>query len=196
MSNLHEKYNVEIESIRRRADQSCSIHARLRDRYAGFAGLLDYGMIVATTYLFSLSLIEPALGVTLSFGVDRQILITFLTILLFFLSIIQFKSDWRAKEQSHKRSASEYARVKANCRMVLSGVGEISEAEYQRICDGYNMVSDIGTHIPDSEFASGKAHHQKKVFISKYLDAHPGAWIFMIKIKLFLKDNFNIDFLT
>lgn len=195
MTVLEKNYQAEIVSMQRRADQACSIHARLRDRYSSYAGILDYSMIMASTYLLAVSIIEPVLGVTLSLGFDRQALVLFLTIVLFFFTIVQFKSDWRAKEQAHKRSASEYARVKAACRMILAGVGEISEAEYQRVCDAYNMVSDIGTHIPDAAFASGKAHHRKKVFISEYLDSHPGAWIFMIKIKLVLRDNFNVNFL-
>ena len=69
----------------------------------------------------------------------------------------------------------------------------MTAAEHHRIRDQYDTVSKIGTHIPDTAFLSGKAYHQRKVFLSRYLDAHPGTWLPILRVKLFLKDNFNLD---
>jgi hypothetical protein len=45
MSDRAASIEEEMEQIQRRADQSCSAHARLRDRYRRYAALLDYGII-------------------------------------------------------------------------------------------------------------------------------------------------------
>jgi hypothetical protein len=37
---------------------------------------------------------------------------------------------------------------------------------------------------------------KRKVYISQYLDSHPGASVLLLRAKLFLRDNFNVDLLT
>ena len=185
----------EIASIARKSDQACSIHARLRDRYQSRANYLDYGLLAASTYLIGLTLVEPSIGLPLSLGFDRLILITILSLVTFFLSIVQFKSDLKMKTQAHQRSASEYAKIKAECRFITSGTRNATVTELQRIRDSYDIVEDLGTYIPDNEFITGKGHHKRKVFVSQYLDTHPGAWIPLVRLKLFLRDNLNIDWL-
>ena len=187
---------TEIASIERKSDQACSIQARLRDKYQRRATILDYGLMAASTYLMGLTLVEPNIGLPLSFGFDRMILITVMSLTIFFLSIVQFKNEWKMKTQAHQRSVSEYAKIKAECRSITSGTRAATANELQRIRESYDIVTEIGTHIPDSEFVSGKGHHKRKVFISQYLDTHPGAWPPFVKLKLFLRDNLNIDFLN
>ncbi len=184
---------VEVASIGRKADQACSIHGYLRDRYKFRADMLDYGLMAASTYLLGLSLVEPALGIPLSMGFDRPKLITVMTLITFFLSIVQFKSDWKTRAEDHQRSFDEYAEVKADCRALTSGVRAATAPEHQRIRDQYDAVTKIGTHIPDNMFETGKAHHLRKVFVSQYLDTHPGACVPLVRLKLFLKDNLSLD---
>jgi len=183
----------EIASILRKSDQACSIHALLRDRYHWSANTLDYGLMAVTTYLLGLTLVEPALGISLSFGFDRTKLTTVLTLVTFFLSIVLFKNDWKTKAQAHQRSFEGYAEVKAECRTLTAGVRAVTAPDHQRIRDLYDTVTKIGTEIPDGKFVTGKAHHRRKVFVSQYLDNHPGAWVPLVKLKLFLKDNLNIN---
>lgn len=187
---------TEISSILRKADQSCSIHAWLRDHYTRFATMLDYGLMAATTYLLGLSLVEPAIGLPFSFGIDRNVLIATFSLAVFFLSVVQFKNDWKSQAQAHQRAFKEYAAVKSDCRVFTSGTRSITQAEYQRIRDRYDMVTEVGTHIRDNAFANGKAHHARKVFVSQYLDHHPGARPWIVQAKLFLRDNLSINLLS
>jgi len=142
----------EIASIERKADQTCSVHAWFRDRYQFRADMLDYGLMAASTYLLGLTVVEPAIGIPLSFGVDRTAFISAMSLLTFFLSILQFKSDWKTKAQAHQKSFAEYAKVKSDCRTFTSGVRNATASEHQRIRDRYDMVIDVGTHIPEKEF--------------------------------------------
>lgn len=196
MSERGENIATEIASIERKSDQSCSIHAFLRDRYQTYASILDYFLVAATTYLLGLSLVEPAIGLPLSFGFDRPLLITLFSLVVFFLSVIQFKNDWKSLAAAHQRSFKEYAEVKSACRTLTSSVRKINSTEHQRIVDRYKMVTEVGTHIPDKTFVIGKAHHARKVFVSQYLDKHPGARPAILHLKLFLRDNLNINLLS
>ena len=193
MSQRAPDIQAEIASILRKSDQACSIHALLRDRYHWRANALDYGMMAATTYLLGISLVEPALGVSLSLGFDRTKLTTVLTLVTFFLSIVQFKNDWKTKAQAHQRSFEDYAEVKAECRTLTAGIRAVTAPEHQRIRDLYDKVTKIGTEIPDGKFVTGKAHHLRKVAVSKYLDTHLCAWVPLVKLKFFLKDNLNLN---
>lgn len=193
MSQRAPDIQAEIASILRKADQACSIHALLRDRYHWRANALDYGMMAATTYLLGLSLVEPALGVSLSLGLDRTKLSTILTLVIFFLSVVQFKNDWKTKAQAHQRSFEGYAEVKAECRTLTAGVRAVTAPDHQRIRDLYDTVTKIGTEIPDGKFVTGKAHHLRKVAVSQYLDTHPCAWVPLVKLKFFLKDNLGLN---
>jgi|SRR5579871_21011 len=186
---------AEIASIERKADQACSVHARLRDRYERRASALDYSVIAISTYLAGLVFVEPAIGLRLSLGLNPQLWIGGLSLANFFFAILQFKNDWKTVAQAHHRSYVEYAEVKSNCRTLTSGASGITPTEYERIRAQYNLATELGTHIPEKEFLIGKAHHKRKVYISQYLDAHPGVWIPLLRTKLFLRDNFNLDLL-
>jgi len=192
MSQRAPDIQAEIASILRKSDQACSIHALLRDRYQWRANALDYGMMAATTYLLGLSLVEPALGISLGFGFDRTKLSTVLTLVTLFLSIVQFKNDWKTKAQAHQRSFEGYAEVKAECRALTAGIQAVTAPDYQRIRDIYDTVTKIGTEIPDGKFVTGKAHHLRKVAVSKYLDHYPCAWVPLVKFRFFLQDNLNL----
>jgi hypothetical protein len=119
-----------------------------------------------------------------------------LALTTFFLSVVQFKSDWKNKAHDHEVSASEYGSVKHDCRMVTSGSRAATGPELQRIRALYDAVTEKGTDIPEAAFAKGKARHVRKVYISKYLDSHPGAHVWLVRIKLFSRDNLGIDFLN
>jgi hypothetical protein len=185
----------EIGSIGRRADQACTAHAFLRDRYQLRALILDYALMAASTYLFALSFIEPVTGLSLSFGADTKLVIALASIATFFLSIVQFKSDWKSKAQAHADALREHAAIKSDCRAVTKGTRSASATELQRIRSRYDLLGETGTHIPENQFLSGKAKHARKVFLSQYLDSNPGAWPWLVVVKLFMRDNVGLNLL-
>lgn len=185
----------EVRSIGRRADQACSVHAYLRDRYERRARLLDYGLMATAAYLLGLSFVEPVIGLRLSLGADPKILIASLSLITFFLSIVQFKNDWKIKAQEHADSFQEHATIKSDCRAITSGARAATAPELQRIRDRYDLIAEIGTHIPENQFVKGKARHLRKVYVSKYLDSHPGAFAWLVAFKLLLRDNFGVNLL-
>lgn len=196
MSERTASIEEEIASIGRRADQACTIHSCLRDRYVFRAQLLDYALMAATTYLFALSFIEPVTGWTLTFGQNRTAVVAILSMIAFFLSIVQFKSDWKNIAQAHADAVLEHAAVKSDCRAIKTGTRAATQIELQRIRNRYDMIAETATHIPENQFLKGKAKHVRKVFLSRYLDSHPGALPRLVAFKLFVRDNLGIDLLT
>jgi hypothetical protein len=186
----------EIASIGRRADQACTAHAILRDRYQLRALILDYALIAASTYLFAMSFVEPVTGLSLSFGGDTKLVIALASIVTFFLSIVQFKSDWKIKAQAHADAMREHAAIKSDCPAVTKGTRPASSPELQRIRNRYDMIAETGTHIPENQFLDSKARHARKVFLSQYLDSHPGARPWFVSLKLFVRDNLGFNLLS
>jgi len=186
---------AEIVSVERKADQLCSIHAQLRDRYTRFSSYLDYSLMATTTYLLAIAFVEPTIGLWLTFGAPIQIINSTVTLVAFFLSVVQFKNEWKSKAHQHHISFSEYASVKKECRMITAGTRAASLPELQKIRAIYDAATEKGTDIPNNMFVHGKATHLRKIYISRYLDAHPGASVPLIKFKLFMRDNLEIDLL-
>jgi hypothetical protein len=185
----------EITSILRKADQSCSIHGQLRDKFQLRASILDYGLMIVSTYLIGLTFVEPTIDVRLSLWLEHDSMVAIVSFITFFLSIVQFKNDWKKKTQEHQRSFTEYAQVKAECKAMITANNQtIDNSHLQRIRHNYNSATAVGTHIPEGGFLSGKKQHQIKVFISKHLDANPGSLISLVRLKLFLRDNFGCNF--
>jgi hypothetical protein len=195
MNDRSTSIETEIASIERKADQSCSIHAGLRDWYERLANWLDYSLMFAATYLLGLSFVEPTIGLRLSLGFPSQVVIATLSLVTFFLSIVQFKSHWKSKAQDHHITFTEYAAVKKECRMITSGARSATGPELARIRAIYDAATEKGTDIPNRAFVQGKASHVRKVYISRYLDSHPGASVWLVRFKLLLRDNLGIDLL-
>jgi hypothetical protein len=67
--------------------------------------------------------------------------------------------------------------------------GHVSDRDFQRLADRYDMASDVGTNIPEKDFLILKRRHKLKGAISRLLDKRPGSILWLTKIKLILRDN-------
>lgn len=120
---------------------------------------------------------------------DSQLWIGLLGAVTFGLTLIQFKADWRGRSEAHQRSFTMYAEVKREAGYFLTTSIDIPAKDFQRLVDRYDMASDVGSGIPEQEFLPLKQHHKMKIEISRLIDEKPGAFIWLAKIKLFLRDN-------
>lgn len=182
---------AEIERIRRVSDQICTAHSGLRDRYARRALVLDLLILAASTWLVALSFVDSTLSARLTPGdVNPQMWIGILGVITFFLSILQLKTDWKSRADSHKRSADTYAAVKREAGYVLAS-GVTDPEIHKRVIDRYDMASVVSVAIPESEFLKQKRRHLVKVALSKQLDSRPSASILWLRIQFWFRDNFS-----
>ena len=189
----NESTREELVRICRVADMLCTGHATLRDRYAMRAFVLDLLTLAVSTWLVALSFVEPRLNVTLTpFGWDGQIWIGTLGTGVFFLTLVQIKSDWKGRADAHKRTLDIYAEVKREAGYLLSA-GEYDRDACQRVYSRYDMASAVGISIPEAEFLAQKRRHLIKVALSKQLDARPAASLAWLRARLWWKDNFKVD---
>ncbi len=122
-------------------------------------------------------------------ALDPAFVVGVFGLVVFCLTLIQSKTDWRGRGEAHKRSFTMYAEVKREAGYLLASSSDIPPREFQRLAARYDMASDVGSGVPESEFLHLKQKHLTKVEISKLLDKKPGASIWLTKLKLLIRDN-------
>ena len=181
----------EIERIKRVSDTLCTGHAGLRDRFTRRALLLDLAVLALSTWIVALAFVEPRTASRLTpFGWDSQIWIGMLSICTFFLTVVQLKTDWKARADGHKHALDIYSEVKREAGYLLAS-GNFDELEYRRVLARYDMASAVGVAIPEKDFLTQKRRHRIKVALSKYLDSHPSASLVLTRIRFWIRDNFR-----
>jgi hypothetical protein len=192
MTDTTTSSRVEVERIRRVADQLCTAHAALRDRFSNRQFVIDIIVLLFSAWIASMAFVDPRLIPWLTPPrLDPQLWIGILGSFTFGLSLIQFKADWGSRSEAHQRSFTMYAEVKREAGYLLANLDEPSDRTFQRLTDRYDMASDVGTGIPEKDFLALKRRHKIKVAISKRLDEKPGSSLWLTRIKLFLRDNWK-----
>ncbi|MBR0567121.1 hypothetical protein J5J83_13440 [Azoarcus sp. L1K30] len=191
--SVEEAMKDELTRICRVSDMLCTGHAALRDRYAKLAFALDLFTLGVSTWLVALAFVEPKLNGTLTpFGWDSQIWVGALGTGVFFLTLIQMKTDWKGRSDAHKRTLDVYAEVKREAGYLLSA-GEYNHDACQRVFSRYDMAASVGVQIPESEFLSQKQRHLVKVALSKVLDDRPATSLMWLRVRLWWRDTFKAD---
>ncbi len=182
----------ELDRIRRVSDTLCTGHAALRDRFSLRATVLDLLILGISSWLVALTFVEPRINVMLTpFDWDGQIWIGILGVATFFLTIVQLKTDWKARADAHKRTLDLYAEVKREAGYLLASA-EIEDNACRRVLSRYDMASAVGVEIPEADFLAQKRRHKIKVALSKHLDTHPSASLFITRLKFWIKSNFRV----
>jgi hypothetical protein len=192
MSETDTSSQTELQRIRRVADQLCTAHAVLRDRFTNRQFLIDIVVLLLSAWTASMGFVDPRLTSWLTPPhLDAQLWIGLLGTATFGLALIQFKADWRGRGEAHQRSFTMYAEVKREAGYLLANAGRASTRDLQRLIDRYDMASDIGSNIPEKDFLALKRRHKLKIAASRVLDERPGSSLWLIKIKLILRHNFK-----
>ena len=182
--------NQELIRIRRVTDMLCTGHAALRARYARLAFQLDLLILGASTWLIALTFVEPRLNVALTpFGLNPQLWVGALGTFVFFLTLVQMKTDWKGRSDAHKRALEVYAEVKRRAAYLLSS-GKCDDSAVQYVISLYEMACAVGITIPEKEFLAQKQRHLVKVMISRVLDAHPATCLLCLRVRLLMRDTF------
>lgn len=182
--NSDEAMKNELTRICRVSDMLCTGHAILRDRYAHSALLLDLLILGASTWLVALAFVEPRLNIAMTpFGWDSQIWVGILGTAVFFLTLVQIKTDWKGRSDAHKRTLDVYAEVKREAGYLLS-TNDYHRDACQRVFSRYDMAASVGVPIPERQFLKQKQRHLMKVELSKALDHHPGAPLLWLRLRL------------
>jgi hypothetical protein len=184
---------AEVERIRRVSDMLCTGHAGLRDHYARRALTLDLAILALSTWLVALAFVRPRINLSLTpFALEPTLWIGLLAVMTFLLSVVQMKVDWKGLSDAHKRSCALYANVHREAGYVLAAAGDnVDEQASRHLIECFDLAGIVGIGIPERQFLPQKRRHQMKIAISKYLDTHPAASIFLTRIRFWFRDNFS-----
>jgi hypothetical protein len=183
-------FRGEIDRVLRVSDMLVTANANLRERYARRAFLLDLTILAISVWLTAVVFVEPRLNIKLTpFHLDPQLWVGLLGIFTFFLSIVQLRVDWKGQSDAHKRSFDLYVEVKNECRYLMSSDGILTRDGCQRALTMFELAGDVGRQIPEKEFLKQKRKHLQKVAMSRHLDSHPWASLFLLKLRMWWKSN-------
>jgi len=166
------------------------MHAELRDKYLLYAQILDLSIFASSTWLVAMIFVEPKIGSKLSPSfIQSQIWIGLLSIVTFFLSIVQIKVNWKERSDAHKRSLDMYASVKREAGYILSRDVDVTLDKCGRVIDMYDAASNTCIQVPEKFFLTLKRKHKLKIKISRYLDDKPSASVLLLRLKWWIGDN-------
>ena len=168
-----------------------SAHSILRDRMRRRAVALDLALFAVAIALCATALLDPAVLDSLHIHRERaRIALGVLALAAFFLSLAQWRVDWKDMASRHAAACNALAALKAECRQwkVRYEAGERSSPGE---IDAWfaNMDGRLGElqPIPDCLFASLKASHKRKIEVSRLLDRYPTAPLMLVRLKLAIR---------
>lgn len=188
MSSESEARYTQLNRIRRVSDMMITAHACRKERLQLLSLISDLGLFTCSVLLCSVAFADQTTfrGIL---GPNFPLLIGLFSILVFVFSFASYALDWKVLAERHSSALKAYADLKFECTKILDAIERTSEADIERFLSKYQTLTASLISIPESAFNTYKRKHRAKIFISTYLDAHPGASIWLLKIKLWLRDN-------
>jgi len=178
----------ELKRIKRVADMMVTAHAFLKERYRVVSLTSDVLLFACATILCVITFGDRDMFVKY-FGTKYNLYIGILAIVTFIYSFVSNQLNWKVKAEKHKIAFEKYLDLKFECAEILKGIEEEEQVKISKFLEKYYTLTPCIISIPEKLFLKCKKHHISKVFISKYLDEHPGASILLLKIKLWFRDN-------
>lgn len=187
-----------LEKLQRLHDvsnQMASQHAFLRDRFSRRATLTDVMLMISAGALSVLTFIDNDTLQLLGFAEGRSSLIPgLISLIVFSLSVITWKMDWKERKSAHGDAASALAQFKIKMRDRIGSSSAMSEEEHHEINDEYQRMLTMLEPIPEKLFLDSKRHHKRKKQISKSLSNYPSTPIWLIRCKLRVTDTWEFLF--
>lgn len=182
--------HLELSRMFRVADMLVTCHAILRDNFARRSLLLDIFILSCAAWLTAMSFVDPqVVAVLVPVSIAPQIAIGLVALAIFILSLIQLKVDWKGRSALHGRAAAVYGDLKSELGTLLANANEVDDRQFAAIREKYVLIGRETIPIPDSRFTRLKQKHKLKIEISKFIDQHPAANIFVLKCRLWWRDN-------
>ena len=183
-------FTHELKRIHRVSDMLCSAHAAMRDGQARKAAILDISILGLSIWLLALVFVDPEISIAVTpFHLNPSLWLGLVSVLTFFLSMVQVKVDWKGQADKHAQALAMYAAVKRECSYLLASERVLPMHECHDVLVKYEMAGSLGVEIPENDFLKQKRRHLLKIQISKHLDTHPSASILLVKFQLWRRDN-------
>jgi hypothetical protein len=184
---------MDREDLKQRAkvvDMMLTMHSVLADKYRLRAQVLEIATVAISTVLLALTFLDPAILRYLEIQeTSARIAVGVCSVSVFVLSIVSLIVDWKGRARQHREAFNTLIPLKSEWRDFISSFDQYDarlKAEFSR--KSALIVGNL-VPIPDSQFNSLKARHQRKVVLSKLVSAYPGASIALLRVRLWLRRN-------
>ena len=172
----------EFRRKRRVLDQMLTGHSLLRDRYERRALVLTLLVLALSIVATSVAFLSGASSVSI-LGIQArvQVWVGVLSALIFFLTLVELRVDWRQRAGTHGDAARRLGRLKGLFRAATVH-DDVVDAGGKDLNLEYDTTMEQLMTIPDKRFLWVKAKHTRKIRTSMLLDKHPGAPLWYIRL--------------
>lgn len=166
------------------------MHSSLRDRFSGLSVSLDLLVLLASAVVAIGTFLDPAVASAMRLDAGGlQLVVGGAGMVIFGLSLISLRIDWKRREVGHREAARVLSGLKRQARGLLAGETDDQEyAAFFELADG--SLSGL-PKIPERHFLRLKSQHLRKVRLSRILDRHPSALIWLVAIRLRIRDSWG-----
>jgi len=177
----------EFRRKRRVLDQMLTGHSLLRERYERRALLLSLVTIALSIVATSIAFLsgESTFSI-LGVQARAQIWIGALTLILFFLALVDLLVRWRQRSGAHADAVQRLGRLKSLFR-VATIQDDVVVATGVNLSVEYDRTMEQLPAIPEKLILWVKSEHLRKVQVSKLLDTHAGAPVWYLNCLAYLQ---------
>lgn len=175
----------ELKHHSRVIDMLLTMHSVLRDRNSRHALLLDILLLISSVILATTVWLDPEVPRDLGFSQDSSKLVVGVSsTLVFAISLIHLRVDWKGTAERHQQAASSLARLKLQIRPLLRSDSDVDPSQIENQNRECALVLAILPPIPDRHFNRLKAVHKRKIELSKAVDKYPNLPLWLLRAKL------------
>jgi hypothetical protein len=181
----------ELRRIYRVIDMMTTMHSILRGRYRFFSLSVDLLILFCSVILCATVFLDPEILKILNISpASTKVVRGITSILVFLLSLVQLRVNWKGKGELFDRSLETLCKLKSECGLLLETTNT-SEEEILRQCKNYNDTLAVLPKIQDRLFPKLKAKHKRKVELSKYIDKRPESPYWLTRLLFEFKTTFK-----
>ena len=169
-------------------DQTLSIHAMLKDRYARLALILEIVLLACSVVFCATTFARD--DVFMQIGLSSKnvrFVLSVTSIAAFFASLFALRVDWKGKSMCHKDAVQKLSNVLALFRKLRREDGTWTQDRADELNLAYWEAMNNVVEIPPNQFVRLKARHLRKVEISKMSSTIPGCPVFLLRFVLFCR---------
>jgi hypothetical protein len=105
--------------------------------------------------------------------------------LVLFLSLLQSRVDWKQQAADHSKAREILISLKTEGRQLSNEIeGTHSERSAKAWVDKTYVALQNMTPIPERQFHNMKARHLEKLALSRMIEEHPGAPLWILRLQL------------
>ena len=181
----------ELKRIYRVIDMMTTMHSILRGRYRFFSLSVDLLILFCSVILCAAVFLDPVILKIFNISpASSKVVLGITSILVFLLSLVQLRVNWKGKGELFDRSLETLCKLKSECGLLLETTNT-TEEEILKQCKNYNETLSKLPKIQDRLFPKLKAKHKRKVELSKYIDTRPESPYWLTRLFFEFKSTFK-----